>query len=83
VPTRFGLVLHHDHVINKAYLEARVVDPDPHHFENPDPYPHQKTIRIRIRIRIKVISCIRIRIILQMTSQNVWKLSLFEHLTRV
>jgi hypothetical protein len=32
-----------------------------------------------IQIRIKVISWIRIRITLQMTSQNVWKMSLFEH----
>ncbi len=34
---------------------------------------------IRIRIHIRVISWIRIRINLQMTSQNVWKKSLFEH----
>ena len=35
----------------------------------------------RIRIRIKVISWIRIRIrfTLQMTSQNAWNMSLFEH----
>jgi hypothetical protein len=47
-------------------------------------------IRIRInviswiRIRIEVISCIRIRIRtnLKMTSQNVWKISLFEHFSR-
>ncbi len=32
--------------------------------------------KIRIRIRIKVISWIRIN--LQMTSQNVWNMSLFE-----
>ncbi len=75
VPTRFGLVLHHDHVIIKAYLEARVVELDPHHFGNPDPDPHHITIRIRIRIRI--------RISLQTTSQNVWKLSLLEHRSRV
>jgi hypothetical protein len=35
--------------------------------------------RIRICIRIKVMSWIRIRISLQMTSQNVWNMSLFEH----
>jgi hypothetical protein len=62
---------------------------DPHHFGNldphPDPHPHQKKImiRIRIRIRIKVISWIRNRILicinLQMTSQNVWNMSRFEH----
>jgi hypothetical protein len=54
-----------------------VVDPDPHHFGNFDPYSHQ----IKIRIRIKVVSWIRnrIRINLQMTSQNVWNMSRFEH----
>ncbi len=48
-----------------------------------DDYSWYKTvlwIRIRIRIRIKVISWIRICINLQMTSQNVWNMSLFEHL---
>ncbi len=49
--------------------------------------------RIRIRIRINVISWIRVRIIviswirisinLEMTSQNVWKMSLFEHFFKV
>jgi hypothetical protein len=37
----------------------------------------------RIRIRIKVISWIRILINLQMTSQNVWNTSLFEHFLNV
>ncbi len=37
----------------------------------------------RIRIRIKVISWIRIRINLQMTSQNVWNMSLFWHFFKV
>jgi hypothetical protein len=41
------------------------------------------TRRIRIRIRIKVISWIRIRISLQMTSQNVRNMSLFEHFFKV
>jgi hypothetical protein len=50
---------------------------NPHHFGNPDPHPHQ--IKLRIWIRIKGISLIRIRITLQMTSQNVWNMSLFEH----
>jgi hypothetical protein len=48
-------------------------------------------IRIRIkvmswsRIRVKVISWIRIpiRINLQMTSQNEWKMSLFEHIFKI
>jgi hypothetical protein len=69
-------------------LDGSVVDPgphphpDPHHFGtgNLDPHPHQ--IKIRIRILIKVISWIRnriqLRIILQMMSQNVWNMSLFE-----
>jgi hypothetical protein len=35
--------------------------------------------RIRIRIHIEVICWIRIRINLQMTSQYVWNMSLFEH----
>jgi hypothetical protein len=48
---------------------------DPHHFGNLDSNPHQ--MKFRIRIRIKVISWIQIRIILQMTSQNVWNVSLF------
>jgi hypothetical protein len=63
---------------------------DPH----PDPLSHQIKIRISqhqnphqmkisILIRIKVISWlqnrIRIRINLQMTSQNVWNMSLIEH----
>jgi hypothetical protein len=30
-----------------------VVDPDPHHFGNPDPNPHKHQIKIRIRISIK------------------------------
>ncbi len=56
---------------------------------HPDPHPHQIKIRIRIRIHIKVIvwiwvhikvvDWIRIRINLQMTSKNVWNISLFEH----
>jgi hypothetical protein len=37
--------------------------------------------RIRIRIHINVISWIRVN--LQMTSQNVWKMSLFEHFVKV
>ncbi len=36
-----------------------------------------------IRIRIKVISLIRICIILQMTTQNVWNISLFEPFFKV
>jgi hypothetical protein len=36
-----------------------------------------------IRIHIKVISWIRIRINFQITSQNVWNMSLFEHLLNV
>jgi hypothetical protein len=36
----------------------------------------------RIRIRIKGIGWIRIRINLQMTSQNVWNMSIFEHFSR-
>jgi hypothetical protein len=60
---------------------------------DPDPYPHGSAsflvtwfrirIRIHIKIKITVISWIRnrirIRINLQMTSQNVWNMSLFEH----
>jgi hypothetical protein len=42
---------------------------DPHHFGNLDPHPHQIKIHIRNRIRI--------RINLEMTSQNVWNISLF------
>jgi hypothetical protein len=38
---------------------------------------------IRNRIRIKVINWNRIRINLQMTSQIVWKMSLFEHFSKV
>ncbi len=38
---------------------------------------------IRIPIRIKVISWIRIPINLQMTSQNVWEMSLFEHFFKI
>jgi hypothetical protein len=44
--------------------------------------PHQ-ILKGRIQIRFKVISWIRIRISLQMTSQNVWKMSLFEHFFKV
>ncbi len=40
-------------------------------------------IRIRIQIRINAISWSRIRINMQMTSQNVWKLRLFEHFFKV
>ncbi len=54
-----------------------------------DKDPQSACIRIklkgRIRIRIKVISWIRIRkrINLQMASQNVWNMSLFEHFFKV
>jgi hypothetical protein len=53
---------------------------DSHHFGN-NLNPHQIKILIRIRIwsRVKVISWIRIRINLQMTSKNLWKMRLFEH----
>jgi hypothetical protein len=44
--------------------------------------PHYITIRIRIHIRIRIKSWIRIRINLQMTSQNVWNMSLFEHFSQ-
>jgi hypothetical protein len=37
----------------------------------------------RIRIRIKVLSWTRIRIYLQMTSQYVWNMGLFEHFFKV
>jgi hypothetical protein len=45
-------------------------DHDPHHFGNLDPHPdpHQHQIKIRIRIN------------LQMTSQTVWNMNLFEHI---
>jgi hypothetical protein len=47
-----------------------IPDPNPHgphHFGNLDPHPLQIEIRIRIRIN------------LQMTSKNLWNMSLFEH----
>ena len=47
-----------------------------------DPDPHPRPFKIRIRIRIKVISWM-IRINLQMTSQNVWNLGLFEHFFKI
>ncbi len=56
--------------------------------KNPDLDPHHIKIRIRIRIQIliKLTSWIRnqiwIRINLQMTSQNVWNISPFEHFFR-
>jgi hypothetical protein len=34
-------------------LVSSVVDPDSHHFGNPEPHPHQIKIRIRILIRIQ------------------------------
>ncbi len=51
---------------------------DPHHFRNLDQDPHPHQIQIRIWICIKGISWIRIRINLQMTSQNVRNMSLFK-----
>jgi hypothetical protein len=66
----------------RRILKGSVVNLDPHHFgaDNLDPHPHQ--IKNRIRIRIKMISWIRnrIRINFQMTSQNVWNISLFKHI---
>jgi hypothetical protein len=52
-----------------ANLDASNKNPDP----NPHPDQHQIKIRIRICIRVKVVSWIRnrIRISLQVTSQNV------------
>jgi hypothetical protein len=51
--------------------------------KNPDLHPDLQQIKIRIRFRIKVISWIRnqirIRNNLQLTSKNVWNMSLFEH----
>ncbi len=38
---------------------------------------------LRIRIHIKLKGRIRIRINFQMTSQNVWNMSLFEHFLKV
>ncbi len=52
-------------------VAVSVADSDPHRTEG------------RSRIHIKVISWIRIRINLQMTSQNVWNMSLFEHFFKV
>jgi hypothetical protein len=54
-------------------LSSGVTDPDPHQIVryDLDPNPHQSD------------SYIGIRIILQMTSQNVWKMSLFEHFFEV
>jgi hypothetical protein len=46
----------------------------------PDPHPDPHQIKIWIRIRIKVINWIRIRLNLQTTSQNIWNMSLSEHL---
>ncbi len=65
-----------------------------HHFGNLDLHPHQIKIRpwiriwirlwiciwIRIKVRCWIRNRIRIRINLQKTSQNVWNMSLFEHL---
>jgi hypothetical protein len=65
------------------------VEPDLHHFGNLDPHPdpHPLGIKIRTWIRIKVMSWIRnrirIRINLQMTSQNDWNISLFVHFSMV
>jgi hypothetical protein len=57
-------------------MYSSVVDPDPHQIE--------KYRRIQIRIRNIVISWIRSRIKLQMTSQSVWNhMSLFEHFFKV
>jgi hypothetical protein len=58
-----------------------VVDPDPgpqgsHHFGNLDTHPDLHQIKIRIRIKIYKLRN-RIRINLQMSSQNVWNMSLF------
>jgi hypothetical protein len=52
---------------------------DPHHFGNQDPLPDPDQIKIRLRIKVlsRIRNRIRIRINLQMTSQNVWSLSLF------
>jgi hypothetical protein len=69
-------------VISSGTASGSVVETDPHRFGNADPHPHQIKIRIRIsvRIRIQVIRWVRnrIRINLQMTSQNVWDVSLLE-----
>ncbi len=61
--------------LDKGMVYNSVVDPDPHRMKI------RICIRICIKIRIKVISWsrsrIQIRIILEMTSQNVWNMSLF------
>ncbi len=58
--------------------EGSIVDPDPHHFGNPDPYPQKNRIpRIRIKLISWIRNRIRIRINLQITSQNVWNMRLF------
>jgi hypothetical protein len=67
----------------RCVLSISVVDPDPHQFGNLDLHQIKIMIWSRIRIRIKVISWIQnriwISINLQMTSQNVWHMSLIEH----
>jgi hypothetical protein len=45
---------------------------DLHHFGSLDPHPHQIKIWIRIKVISWIRNWIRIRIYLQMTSQNVW-----------
>jgi hypothetical protein len=54
---------------------AVLADPDSNKNDTLDPDEHPE--------RIKVISWIRVRINLQMTSQNVWNLSLFKHFVKV
>ncbi len=60
---------------HQIQIERQNPDLDPHQYDklDPDPRPHQMISWIWIRIRIKV----------QMTSQTVRKMSLFEHFFKV
>ncbi len=80
-PVRYSLHQHrYRNLTATAVLWIRIRI-DPHHFGNlnlhPDQHPHQIKIRIRINLISWVRNRIRIRINLQITSQNVWNMSLF------
>jgi hypothetical protein len=72
VAPNFEPKLRNNQKLSVLWIRIRI-GMDPHHFGDLD----QHKIKIWIRIRIKVISWIRIRVSLQMTSQNVWNKSLF------
>ncbi len=72
-----GRCLQYTHIYPIITINLSLVDPDPH--PDPDHCVNCTRIRIRIKVICWIRNQIRIYINLQMTSQHVWIMNLFEH----